>query len=213
MDIEWSCQSMIQATRTLFNSNPPRLGDVMGQPLDSVLRDVRCFKYADFDYAYKNCNNSYVRYVLDHMPIEGLHDRVLIDIKIHDLQAGDVACVPGWHLDGSINPHNLPKRPETFTLFVTGKHARTEFVEDPIILDTEESWNFAIKSQRCGRMIPESRSVITLPSCRFATYGDLDFHRGVPAAEPTKRLLVRTTETDIIKPRNRIYTPYTHSKS
>jgi hypothetical protein len=170
---------------------------------------VRCFKYADFKYARNNCNNAYVRHVLDNIPIMGRHKRVLLDIKVHDLQPGDVPCVSGWHLDGSINPNALPKRPETFALFVTSEHATTQFLDTPINLEVNDSWNFATMSQRCARMIPDGHPTLSIPSCQFMIYDDHYFHRGPTVDRPTKRLLVRTTETDIIKPRNRIYDPYT----
>lgn len=194
----------------VFNPGRPKLGARLRQPSDAALADVRCFKYADFDYVYQCCENDYVREVLDQIPIIGEHERVLIDVKVHNLKRGEVACVPGWHLDGSINPHGLPKKPETLTLFVTGLCARTEFVDQPLTMEVDERLDFAVMSRVCAQRIPDDVDVWTIPTCQFATYDDSYFHRGSIAHRNERRLLIRTTETDIIKPQNRIYTPYTH---
>lgn len=194
-----------------FNPHLPELGEELEQPSLAELKDIRCFKYADYRYVWDNCNNDYVRYVLDIIPIFGKHERILIDVKIHDLTPGTIPCIPGWHLDGSINPEDKPRRPETLTLFVTGQHARTKFLADPIDLPVEDKWSFAMISRACSRMIPEDHAEWQMPSCTFGTYDDHYFHRGVAATSSEKRLLIRTTETDIIRPRNKIYTPYKHS--
>lgn len=194
----------------VFNPQRPRLGARLHQPSVSALEDVRCFKYADFDYVYSSCENDYVRYVLDNIPVIGKHKRVLIDVKVHNLKRGDVPCVPGWHLDGSINPKQLPKQPETLTLFVTGLCARTEFVDEPLTMEVDERLDFAVMQRVCAQQIPDDVDVWTIPSCQFATYDDHYFHRGSRAIRNERRLLIRTTETDIIAPQNRIYTPHTH---
>lgn len=198
-------------TKHTFNPNLPKLGERLEQPTEAELRDVRCFKYADYRYAYEHCGNDYVRHVLDRINIIGKHKRVLIDIKIHDLKPEEVACVPGWHLDGSINPKKLPKEPENFTLFITGTHARTQFLDVPIVLDVKDEWSFAAMSRACSRKIPDNHPTWSIPGCQFGTYDDHYFHRGQAATKKERRLLVRTTETDIIAPQNRIYTPYTHA--
>ncbi len=196
----------------IFNANLPTIRRAVPGPSDSELKDVRCFKYADYDYVYRNCANDYIRYVLDHIPIFGRHKHVLLDVKVHDLKQGQIPCVPGWHLDGSINPKNLPKRPEVFTLFVTGSNARTEFFSEPIRIEVEDSWNFATMSRKCSRFVPQlTLAVWTAGYCQFVTYDDHHFHRGRRATGNEKRLLIRTTETDIITPQNRIYIPYTHA--
>ena len=41
----------------------------------------------------------------------------------------------------------------------------------------------------------------------ITTFTSLDFHRGVYATKPTRRLLVRLTETNIILPRNKPQAP------
>lgn len=198
-------------TEQVFNPNLPLIGACLVPPNDADLSCIDCFKYADYDYVRSVCQNDYVRYVLDHIPIFGKHKRVLIDVKVHELEVGNVACVPGWHLDGSINPKKLPKQPETFSLFVTGQHALTEFLGAPITMDIDPKLDFAMKSNMCATRIPNNHPVWTMPSCQFGTYDDRYFHRGKVVTGNECRLLVRTTETDIIEPKNRVYIPYTHS--
>jgi len=202
-------RSTTVVTKT-FNATLPLAGAVLEQPTEAELRDVRCFKYADYDYVYGQCGSDYVRHVLDCIPILNKHKRVLIDVKVHDLKPSNVPCVPGWHLDGSVNPEGLPKRPETLTIFVTGCMALTKFLDEPIKLDVTEGLNFAAMNRVCARMIPKDHPTHTISSCQFATYNDTYFHTGTAAQGVERRLLVRTTETDIIKPQNRIYTPHTH---
>lgn len=203
--------TIVATSNHIFNPDIPTLGKRLEAPTAGSLGHVPCFKYAEYDYVMRACDNDYVRYVLQRIPIFGRHSRVLIDIKIHELKQGEVACVPGWHLDGSINPNGLPKEPETFTLFVTGERARTKFLGRPISLPVDDSWSFVEMNRRCAKQIPDNHPEWTMPSCTFGTYDDHYFHRGVSAGGDERRLLVRTTETDIIKPQNRIYTPYTHS--
>lgn len=193
-----------------FNPCLPDLGKRLEQPTAADLRDVRCFKYADYRYAYDNCGSDYVRYVLDEIPVFNQHKRVLIDIKVHDLDPDEVACVPGWHLDGSINPNGLPKKAETLTLFVTGDGARTEFLAEPHESLVDDKWSFAMMSRMVSDEILPNHPTWEIPSCTFGTYDDHYFHRGKKATKKERRLLVRTTETDIITPRNKIYTPYKH---
>lgn len=197
-------------TKHIFNPALPLLGERLVDPTASDLADVRCFKYADFEYVRKFCENAYVRYVLEHMPIMNNHKRVLIDVKVHDLRVEEVACVPGWHLDGSVNPKKLSKQGEVLTLFVSGQHALTEFLACPIECDVKDTWDFAMMSRACSTKIPADHPTWSIPSCQFGTYNDHYFHRGKPATGKERRLLVRTTETDIIEPKNCIYTPYTH---
>ncbi len=175
------------------------------------LKNIYCHKYADVDYARTNCNSDLVRTIIDNAPIENRHKRVLVDIKVHSITKGQYACTPGWHLDGSINPKGLEKKPEIHHIFVASKHALTEFVDTPVDLEVNPTWNFAQISKNVGAALNELvLPVFMIPSCHFITYDDTFFHRGAQATGDELRLLVRVTETDIIEPQNRIYTPYTH---
>lgn len=182
------------------------------ETLDNELRGVASFKYADYHYVM-DVSSNLVRHVLKHAPIENKHRNVLVDVKLHELKRGQYACVPGWHLDGSINhPEMEDKRPELHHLFVASQFARTEFIDMPFELHVDPKWTFAERSNKIGGILDEmSVPIFTIPNCTFVTYDDTFFHRGAQATGDELRLLIRVTETDVIKPQNRIYTPYTHS--
>lgn len=199
--------------RKIFNPTLPGLSKTLEQPNNLEFKNIQCFKYADYNHVWNRCDNDYVRYILSQIPIFNKHKYVLIDLKVHNLKIGETPCLPGWHLDGSINPKRLPKQPEVMTLFVIGTTARTEFLAKQITLDIPDRYNFAMMSKFGAQLIPKTYPVFTIPSCTFVTYTDSYFHRGSAASISECRLLIRTTETDIIEPQNRTYTPYTHHKS
>jgi hypothetical protein len=181
--------------------------------LDAELKRITSVKYADYRYAMDACRSDLVRNILRFAPIEGNHKNILVDIKVHDLGKGEFACVPGWHLDGSNNPNNLEKKPELHHLFVASRFALTEFLDTPLDIPIDPSWTFAERSQKIGILLNEMElPVFTIPNCLYVTYDDSFFHRGKQATGDELRLLVRVTETDIIEPQNRVYTPYTHTK-
>ena len=45
---------------------------------------------------------------------------------------------------------------------------------------------------------------VEVPSCQIVTYGRYDFHRGSVSLADGKRLLIRVTETDLVRPMNKI---------
>jgi hypothetical protein len=213
----------------LFNRTKPTVYGGIPAPLDgqdysflgtnpsdrALFMEISPMKYADFTYARMACNSSLVRYLLDSAPIVGRHKRVLVDIKVHDLKEGEYTCMPGWHLDGSVNIHGADKQPELHHLFIAGPSARTEFLDIPIELPIDPKWDFAQKSRLIGAQLDKMKGlpVFTAPNCEFVTYDDSYFHRGTAAQQPCVRLLVRVTETDVILPQNKINIPYTHPAS
>ena len=178
-------------------------------PFLHELNHIKCFKYADINYAFEQSDN-YVRAILSSIPIFNKHKRVLIDIKLHNLTKGETPCTPGWHLDGSICPKGQTKTPERFTLFVTGESCLTEFLADPFEHEVREQDTF-MDFVRLGKKIKKDHRIYTIPSCTFVSYDDTYFHRGAIAKDKEARLLIRTTETDIIPAQNKIYTPYTYN--
>jgi len=187
------------------------LGGEHAELLENTLRKIVCLKYADYDYVMDVCESDMVRQILRNAPIEGNHTRVLVDVKVHDLKKGQHTCLPGWHLDGSNTPEGFEKRPEVHHLFVASAFALTEFLDTPIDIPIDPSWTFADRSRKIGALLDEmDLPAFTIPNCNFVTYDDTFFHRGAQATGDELRLLVRVTETDVIKPQNRVYTPYTH---
>lgn len=179
--------------------------------LNDALRKIISLKYADLNYAMDVCESDMVRQILRHAPIENRHERVLVDIKVHDLKKGQHTCVPGWHLDGSIDPDGIKTKGEVHHLFVASRFCRTLFLDSPLDIPVDPSWTFAERSKKIGALLDDMiLSVFTIPNCRFVTYDDTFFHRGAQSEGDELRLLIRVTETDVIKPQNRVYTPYTH---
>lgn len=160
-------------------------------PLPNMPVDVRDmppedYKYADVDYVYPR-TNGLVKTIIETAPITGRFKRVLIDIKVQDLNPEICSCLPGWHLDGSmqeIEVHHL--------CVLNGP--QTEFINQPLFLDHRHD-------------IPDDVAVTTSREGFITTFTSLDFHRGVYATRPTRRLLVRLTETNIILPRNKPQAP------
>lgn len=183
--------------RMTFNRLPPRVTNLGFTPEvgDWPADD---WKYADLDHVYGRTNDL-VRRVIDAAPITGLFKRVLIDVKVQDLTPDIYSCVPGWHLDGAFPQPGI--EPDRHHLFVMNGPL-TEFIAEPITLDVEWDVNRPVDMQAFLRQIPLDVKVSTCAPNAINTFTSYDFHRGVKASEPTRRLLVRLTETDTVTARN-----------
>lgn len=149
------------------------------------------FKYADVDFVYPR-TNGLVKHIIETAPLTGRFKRVLIDVKVQDLHPEICSCLPGWHLDGSmreIEVHHL--------CVLNGP--QTEFIDEPLHLPGTYPDNV--------KMIPQDVKITTAREGFITTFTSLDFHRGVYATKPTRRLLVRLTETNVILPRNKPQPP------
>lgn len=172
-----------------YNFEPPReksLGTV-----DTRDFPPEDFKYADVDFVYPR-TNGLVKHIIETAPLTGKFKRVLIDVKVQDLTPEVCSCLPGWHLDGSmqdIEVHHL--------CVLNGP--QTEFVNKPLFLSAGYPNNV--------KEIPDDVPVRQIREGFITTFTSLDFHRGVYATKPTRRLLVRLTETDVILPRNKPQPP------
>mgnify|MGYP001626540259 CR=1 FL=1 len=169
-----------------FNErHPVALKELVPQTHDQY--PTKFFKNASFRHVYEN-SNDYVRYVLDNVPIVGNHKRVLVDVKVHDLNEGDHPCIPGWHCDTAMNV-NSSTLPEVHHLFVVGDN-RTEFLAEPF------EWNDSVVNQvTIASTIPEDIKTSIIPNATICRFGRLDFHRGPKATSSCKRLLIRVSET------------------
>jgi hypothetical protein len=155
-------------------------------PISTIEFPTEDFKYADLEFVYPR-TNWLVQRIANTAPITGRFKRVLIDIKVQDLHPDICSCIPGWHLDGSM------QEVEVHHLCVLNG-PQTEFIDEPLFLDREHR-------------IPNEVKVRSAREGFITTFTSLDFHRGVYAAAPTRRLLVRLTETNIIQPRNKPHPP------
>jgi len=119
---------------------------------------------------------------------------ILVDVKFHDLQAGDTPALPGWHVDGStLIKRGMKKRKEQYVLYVVGDVAMTEFCLDQIEVDPGPKGIQQIAEHRAN-----PARCFKLRSGFYATYDSLQMHRATPAEESGKRLLIRLMASDTI---------------
>jgi hypothetical protein len=194
----------LQAETFVFNRKVPLLGAKFPQPSNSDFPLLQ-FKYASYSHVYKN-TTSYVQQILDAMPLQYQHRRAVVDVKVTQIKPGIPPCLPGWHCDSVIDPydHTLP---EIHHIFVTGSASLTEFIGQPVALQYDSSLKHQklLASFRKQLDEIEDLEVWKIPTCQVATYGRFDFHRGSMGLFSEKRLLIRATETNLIKPRNAPY--------
>lgn len=123
--------------------------------------------------------------------VEGKHKSIRVDLKVYDLQAGDYTCIPGWHIDTVTNPrHNsLPENHLIYTN-VFG----TEFCATPVEFGEEQThFNEVVQN-----LPAESKYLAAKPNSIYQ-YGRFHLHRGPQVSHACRRVLVRITETDVVK--------------
>lgn len=167
-----------------FNGRRPKVTP-LGLTTADVLFPYEDWKYASVDYVYDQTSPT-VRAIIDAAPITGAKRHTLIDVKVQDLHPEICSCLPGWHFDG------VPLSDDLHHLCVVNGPL-TEFLADPIVLQIEEDMRLP--------EIPDL-PVVKITEGDIHTFTSFDLHRGVYAKAPTRRLLVRITETDRIQPRN-----------
>ena len=182
-----------------FNKEPLLLGENFPQPQPDDFPAL-CFKNASREYVLRN-TTKYVRDIIGAIPLRRKHRFISVDVKVHDIEPGRYPCIPGWHTDTVIDPRSNG-RPEVHTLFVTGFASLTEFIGEQVCLTLPTTGNVLLEHFRAeiDAISPQIRKI---PSCQLVTYGRYDFHRGSLGLSFEKRLLIRVSETDIIKPQNK----------
>jgi hypothetical protein len=183
----------------IFNSQKPvvtKLGELPAIGDDWPMDD---WKYADIHFVYPRTTDL-VRRVIDAAPITGKFKRVLIDVKVQDLTPDIYSCIPGWHIDGAFPEAGV--EPDRHHLFVTNGPL-TEFIDEPMHCQVE----WPVDMRDVLRQIPANVKVATCAPDAINTFTSYDFHRGVIASTPTRRLLVRLTETNTVLARNKPKAP------
>lgn len=162
------------------------------------------WKYADVQHVYPR-TSELVRKVVDAAPLTGRFKRVLIDVKVQDLIPDIYSCLPGWHIDGAFPQKGLD--PDIHHLFVMNGPL-TEFIATPVTLEVRtNALTRLVDIPHLIGQIPQDVSVETCAANAITTFTSYDFHRGVKATEPTRRLLVRLTETNTVMAFNRPKAP------
>lgn len=156
-----------------------------------------CWKNAPFNYVLYRCGE-YCKFVLAtaYGLLKREHKHILVDIKVHDLKPGEHPCLPGWHCDSVLDPEH-DSRPENHIIFVTGHGCLTEFTTGEYELETTKTDPRSYNKQ-LSEIKPTYSSV---KSCTLTKYGRWNFHRGPAAKIAEKRLLIRISETDVVRPR------------
>jgi hypothetical protein len=195
LDIPLKPESTILTTK-VFNSILLREGKVLSPLNLSGFPSLNC-KYASLKYV-KTHANDYVRYVIDNIQLVGGYKYTLVDVKFQHIEKNKCPCIYGWHCDSVIDPFH-PSKPETHHLFVSGKHCLTKFIAEPIELVVEPENTLRNFQKQIEEKYPSVR-IREVPSNTIVSYGRFDFHSGKYAEETEDRLLIRITETDLIRP-------------
>ena len=148
------------------------------------------FKYASLSYILPRTTD-YVRGIIEACPIEGNHKYTVVDVKVHELQPGIIPAFSNWHVDCIADPRD-PAREEVHHLFVT-EGCSTEFLATDTPFDLPEKFSYSIFDGLSG---------VKIKPYHIYTYGR-HLHRATPAEKACRRLLIRVSETDKMRPQNR----------
>lgn len=187
-----------------FNFQPPQV-----TPLDDLPEVLTEFpnedwKYADIDVVHARTNDL-VRRIIEAAPLRGGFKRVLVDVKVQDLTPSICSCLPGWHIDGAF-PAARPvgSTPDQHHLCVLNGPL-TEFITTPLLLSVHNPRKPTMMD--VVTQIPKDVAFASCAPNAITSFTSHDFHRGVHATHPTRRLLVRLTETNTILARNTPHKP------
>lgn len=181
-----------------FNSAPVNLSGPYRTAIDIAPQVV--FRGAKWDDAVKYfAETSFgLTSILDLIARDVDFDRhVNVDFKYQKLRRGQSTCIPGWHVDGSFvtNPRRVGVvQPERYWLFVVGLTGRTQFMTQ-----WQRCGDIDIKRSVAAMHCPDEM-VQTIPSHCIARYDSFQIHRGGIAEVDAPRVMLRVTESSVIKP-------------
>jgi hypothetical protein len=145
----------------------------------------------------------YVRQVLDRVQLEGERRFVIVDLRLSWIERGKRPGLLGWHMDTVSDPAH-PTPPEVHHLFVTGTASLTEFLAEPVRLDVPLGLSPRATMRAIDSMLEKEVATLRVPSCQIVTYGRFHLHRATPGLHEERRMLLRVTETDVLRPCNRM---------
>lgn len=122
-----------------------------------------------------------ILYLASFLPNRSLQ---FFDLKIQDLKKGEHPCIPGWHLDSG------PDKEAQYILMTAGV-SRTEFALTE--LEVEYSANMKLFCHRINQLVEQPTK--KLNDFEIVQYDNTTIHRGTPATELGRRLLIRVMET------------------
>lgn len=172
------------------------------------------------------------RAALGAMNLRGDRKHIVVDTKVNFLMPGFIPAIPGWHTDGVPRGENLDPAgsgvpqisaqidyesagltPPRYHLLVTGTHSQTEFIEAPMYLSVADDRNLyekmttdvddLLQSIYADELRGNTEPIFTAPSCTVVEWDWWNIHRAVKASATGWRYLIRVTETDYIRPREK----------
>jgi hypothetical protein len=164
-----------------------------------LISEQKSFKYCDIDYVYNN-STEYIRGLIDQFPIVGNHKRVLVDVKLHYLEKDMYPCLPGWHMDCTLNPWH-DSLPEVHHIYIDGIECLTKFLNESFTLKFKSNVPAYIKTS----MNINAHKHWEIERNKIYRYDRFCLHSPSIAKESGMRLLVRVTETNIIIPNRRFF--------
>jgi hypothetical protein len=172
-------------------------------PTWDSIKDQRSFKYAALDFVMRNSTEP-IRAILKQMPIEGNHRYVVVDVKLHDIIEGQFPCLPGWHMDCTLNPWHDTK-PDVHHIYVVGAGCRTRFLAEDFTME----FPTVIPAQVKTLMNSVEHKSWKAEEAHVYRYDRFGLHAPSVAESTGKRMLIRVTETDLIRPNRRYFSKFT----
>jgi hypothetical protein len=140
-------------------------------------------------------------------------DNVLVDVRVHSLQAGYYPAIPGWHLDwlprtkGGEHPVVETIPDYDHVVLIVAETSLTEFVVDPVTMAMTKKNAFEGCNKELNFLIDtgmlKTEHVVSGDMVKFTSR---DWHRPSPATKPEWRYLARASRVNHKKPSNRVVT-------
>lgn len=164
-------------------------------PSEQELESQLSFKYSSYNFALQNSTEG-VRKIINSVRLSGEYKYTVVDVKVVSLKKGEFPCLPGWHTDCTLDPHHKTK-PETHHIYIYGADCRTRFLADPLSIDLS---NKNLKKEICTSVEKQELKEISIEEGYIYRYNRFSIHAPSQAGKSGTRLLVRVTETDLIRP-------------
>lgn len=185
--------------RVTFGAEPLLVGPGARAPSPDDL-PARGLRNASLE-AVRAAATPYLAKLLDLAPLVGDRRHVLVELRVTDLEPGVTPGQATWHIDTVGEPWH-DSAPERHHLFVGSDACLPEFLAEPVTLDVPADGGAYARMQALDDLLRAlAPATVVAPSCRFVTYGRLSLHRARPALRAGRRLLLRVTETDVVRPR------------
>ncbi|QAU06580.1 hypothetical protein SEA_WILLIAMBOONE_74 [Gordonia phage WilliamBoone] len=174
-----------------------------------------------------------VRDLLERAPIVGDREYVFVDTKVTMLMPGWYPAIPGWHTDGVPRgekgdpsdygnpslPKQLDRRSPRFHTIIAGVPCLTEFLKGDHQLEITHDRDNQMYSEMTnlvedGLLYVGGKSTMPKPLV-WSSWDWWQIHRATESLHRGWRLLIRITESDLVRPstrdfirtQNQVYVP------